>query len=66
MTRDPEPQPGDGPEYHQEHAYWCQRNTCWKCGEPNTKAHRTRWDRERLSWECPVIGPDDLQTEPNW
>lgn len=23
---DPEPQPGDGPDYHTEHAFWLERN----------------------------------------
>lgn len=27
QTTDPEPQPGDGPDYHTEHAFWLARQT---------------------------------------
>jgi hypothetical protein len=27
---DPEPQPGDGPEYHADHAYWLARQLDWR------------------------------------
>jgi len=29
-ARDPEPQPGDGPEYHTDHAFWLERNPAYK------------------------------------
>lgn len=56
-AKDPEPQPGDGPDYHTEHAFWLSRHTS-PYTEPFMKFPDHEFTPDEYGHNCTGCAPD--------